>query len=114
MSKPTYAQQAADLNLWREYVDPQRAVSDEDFHAMSLADREARIVETFGPEIVIPTVDDVLSHTRVERFDLHSWPAKDGIGDIHVSYEELRPALEEAYDPANPHWSALVMIEGGL
>jgi hypothetical protein len=110
MSKPTYAQQAADLNLWREYVDPQRAVSDEDFHAMSLADREARIVETFGPEMVIPTVDDILTRTHFCGH-CHEWGGYLSGGSTIVSRADLRSALLAAYDPTDPNWVAFVEID---
>jgi len=110
MNKPTYAQQAADLNLWREYVDPQRAVSDEDFHTMNLVDREAFIVESFGPEIVIPTVDDILIRTHIGGH-FHEWGADGGV--IRVSRADLRPVLEDAYDPTDPNWVAFVEIDKG-
>jgi hypothetical protein len=46
----TYADTAASLELWREYVDPEVAFSDEQFEAMSIEERIAYQVETFGPE----------------------------------------------------------------
>jgi hypothetical protein len=46
----TYADTAASLDLWREYVDPDTAFSDEQFEAMSIEKRIAYQRETFGPE----------------------------------------------------------------
>jgi hypothetical protein len=46
----TYADTAASLDLWREYVDPDMAFSDEEFEAMSIDQRIAYQRETFGPE----------------------------------------------------------------
>ena len=46
----SYAAIANSLDLWREYVDPDMAFSDEQFEAMSVDQRIAHIVETFGPE----------------------------------------------------------------
>jgi hypothetical protein len=46
----TYADTAASLELWREYVDPDMAFSDEEFEAMSIDERIAYQRETFGPE----------------------------------------------------------------
>jgi hypothetical protein len=46
----TYADTAASLDLWREYVDPDMAFSDEEFEAMSTEERIAHQVATFGPE----------------------------------------------------------------
>ncbi len=46
----TYADTAASLELWREYVDPDMAFSDEEFDAMSIDEKVAYQRETFGPE----------------------------------------------------------------
>ncbi len=46
----TYADTAASLDLWREYVDPDMAFSDEEFEAMSIDEKVAYQRETFGPE----------------------------------------------------------------
>jgi hypothetical protein len=46
----TYADTAASLDLWREYVDPDKAFSDEEFDAMSIDEKVAYQRETFGPE----------------------------------------------------------------
>ena len=46
----TYAETAASLELWREYVDPDMAFSDEEFEAMSIDEKVAYQRETFGPE----------------------------------------------------------------
>jgi hypothetical protein len=46
----TYADTASSLELWREYVDPDMAFSDEEFEAMSIDEKVAYQRETFGPE----------------------------------------------------------------
>ena len=46
----TYAETASSLELWREYVDPDMAFSDEEFEAMSMEERIAYQRATFGPE----------------------------------------------------------------
>ena len=46
----TYAETAASLDLWRTYVDPEMAFSDEEFADMSILGRIEYITETFGPE----------------------------------------------------------------
>jgi hypothetical protein len=46
----TYAETASSIELWREYVDPDMAFSDEEFEAMSIDEKVAYQRETFGPE----------------------------------------------------------------
>lgn len=46
----TYNDIASDLDLWREYVDPDLAVSDNQFDEMTVEQRIAFIVDIFGPE----------------------------------------------------------------
>jgi hypothetical protein len=46
----TYAETATAIDLWREYVDPDIAISDEEFEAMSIDEKIAYQRETFGPE----------------------------------------------------------------
>lgn len=57
----------------------------------------------------IPTIDDVLASTnRGDGF--HEWNTDDDKA-IHVTRDELRPALEAAYDPTMPSWPAMVEID---
>jgi hypothetical protein len=56
----------------------------------------------------IPTVEFMLDATLISN-GIHRWPA-DG-GAIEISTAELRQALEDAYDPTMPNWSAMVEIE---
>lgn len=46
----TYNDIASDLDLWREYVDPDLAVSDNQFDEMTVEQRIAFIVDIFSPE----------------------------------------------------------------
>jgi len=47
MNPPTFAQAAADLNLWREWFDPD-AVSDDEFHSMTIERRIGLLDEVYG------------------------------------------------------------------
>jgi len=47
MTAPTFAQAAADLNLWREWFDPD-AVSDDEFHSMTVERRIGLLDEVYG------------------------------------------------------------------
>lgn len=105
--KPTYAEIAADFDLWREYVDTDGVMSREDFDAISAADRISTQIETFGAEVIVPTVDEMLERTRVGS-GLHEWPVEGGT--IRVTRAELLPALEAAYDSIMPDWPATVDI----
>jgi hypothetical protein len=55
-----------------------------------------------------PTVDDLLQSTAIGN-GLHDWPCSGGA--IRVSTDDLRQALEDAYDPMMPNWPALVEID---
>ena len=55
-----------------------------------------------------PTVGQVLMHTAIGN-GLHRWAVEGG--SIRLSYEQLRPLLEEAYDPGMPNWVALVNVD---
>lgn len=46
----TYAQIAADFQLWGEFVDTSAEMTEEEFDAMSVEDKIALQVEAFGPE----------------------------------------------------------------
>jgi hypothetical protein len=46
----SYAEIAASLDLWRDRMDTDLALSDEEFQAMSIDERVALMVEVFGPE----------------------------------------------------------------
>lgn len=55
--------------------------------------------------IVVPSVHFMLDATLVSN-GIHRWPV-DG-GTIDVATDELRPVLEEAYDPNMPNWPSLI------
>jgi hypothetical protein len=55
----------------------------------------------------IPTVDEILARTHLGGH-FHEWGADGGV--IRVTRAELRPALEDAYDPTMPDWPAMVEI----
>jgi hypothetical protein len=46
----TYEQIAADFRLWGEYVDPNAAMSEEEFNALTAEQKVALQVEAFGEE----------------------------------------------------------------
>ena len=52
-----------------------------------------------------PTVEDLLRQTSI-GFNLHLWAAEGG--SIQVTTEELRPMLENAYDPNMTAWPSLI------
>ena len=105
---PTYTQIARSFDLWQEYVDTTGATSREEFDAMSHADRVALQVEAFGPEPPpVPTVNDVLGSTHLGGH-FHEWSIDGGV--IRVTRDELRPALEAAYDATDANWPALVEL----
>lgn len=108
MTRPTHDQMAKDFDLWQEYVDTDGVITENDFHAMTYADRLNLIVETFGPEATVPTVGDALSNTSVGN-GYHDWPVEGGT--IRLSEAGLKPALEAAYDPSAPDWQTLVSLE---
>jgi hypothetical protein len=98
-------QAATSLDAWRTYVDPEMAFSDEEFDAMSIDERIAHITEM---DEIIPTVDDILNQTAV-GCGWHDWPTEGGT--IRVSTEQLRPALEAAYDCTTAAWPSMVEID---
>jgi hypothetical protein len=108
MTKPTYDQLAEDFDLWQEYVDPNAIVSEAELKALSHADRVALIIEMFGPEDRVPTVEEMLESTAVGN-GFHDWGVEGGI--VRVSKTQLLPALEAAYDPSMPDWPAMVDID---
>jgi|688.fasta_scaffold05431_11 hypothetical protein len=108
MTKPTYDQLAEDFDLWQEYVDPNATVSEAELKAMSIADRMALIIEMFGPEDRVPTVDEILESTAVGN-GFHDWGVEGGT--VRVSRAQLLPALEAAYDPSMPDWPVMVDID---
>jgi hypothetical protein len=55
--KPSYKEQATNLSLWREYVDPYCALSDEEFGKFSIDKKINYITMVFGPEGL--TVDEL-------------------------------------------------------
>jgi len=106
--KPSYSEIASSFDLWQKYIDD-TITSKEKFDAISHADRVALIVETFGPyPDPVPTVDEVLAKTHVWN-GMHRWAVIGG--SITLTTDQLRPLLEEAYDPADPNWEAMVDAE---
>jgi len=55
--------------------------------------------------MTVPTVDELLDSTAI-GCELHRWSIEGGA--IDVPTDELRPVLEEAYDPNMPDWAALI------
>lgn len=55
--------------------------------------------------MTVSTVDELLDSTAIGN-GFHEW----GVigGSIRVTTDELRPVLEEAYDPNMPDWAALI------
>lgn len=51
------------------------------------------------------TPDELLEHTAI-GCGWHEWGVEGG--SIRVTTEQLRPVLEQAYDPNMPDWVALV------
>jgi hypothetical protein len=58
--------------------------------------------------MTVPTVDDVLARTHLGGH-FHEWSADGGM--IRVTRDELRSALENAYDSLMPNWPAMVEID---
>ena len=52
-----------------------------------------------------PTVTEILSDTAIGN-GYHRWAVEGG--SITVTADSLRPALEAAYDPTMPDWTALI------
>jgi hypothetical protein len=109
MTRPTYEQTAASFDLWQKCADPAGATTREEFDAMSTADRIDLLIQAFGPEPERAlTVDELLDSTAVGG-GFHDW-ATDG-AVIRVTAEQLRPALEAAYDPTMPDWPVFVDLD---
>ncbi len=75
----------------------------------------AHQVKTFGPKVIVPTVDEVISSC-----ELRGWSGDEQIlawgvegGEIAVPASELRIALEAAYDPAMPDWPGMAVVDDG-
>jgi hypothetical protein len=115
MTSPTCAQIAIVLDLLREYVDLQRTTSRDEFDAMSVADRIDLQVETFGPDVTVPTVDEVISSCELRGWSgdeqLLAWGVEGG--EIALPASELRIALEAAYDPTMPDWPGMAVVDDG-
>jgi len=58
--------------------------------------------------MTVPTVDEILALTQMSP-DLNWWGVNGGA--IRIGRDELRQALEDAYDPTMPNWPAMVEIE---
>jgi hypothetical protein len=56
----------------------------------------------------IPTVDNLLAGTAI-GCGLHEWGVEGGV--IRIARDDLRQALEDAYDPLMPNWPAMVEID---
>lgn len=110
MSKThSYAEIASSFQLWQEFVDPNGATTRHEFDSMTTADRIAAQIEAFGPEPeAVPNVDHVLANCR-ESNGFYSWDVEGG--RILLTEEQLRPALEEAYEEGMPGWTAFVNID---
>jgi hypothetical protein len=111
MTHPTYEQQARDWHLWREYVDLDAVMTIEEFEAMTVDERIELIIEAFGPEPnQPPTVQEVLDGLPWRGWNgssrLLGWGVEGG--EIQISEDDLRPALEAAYDPHMPDWPSTV------
>lgn len=61
-----------------------------------------------GSRVTVPTVTDLLIQTSTSNC-LHRWPVPGG--SVMLRREQLRPALEDAYDPTMPDWPAMVVID---
>ena len=56
----------------------------------------------------VPTVEYLLVATLISN-GIHRWPVEGGAIDIGT--DELRTALEDAYDPTMAAWPSLVTID---
>lgn len=108
MTRPTYAEIASSFELWQEFVDANGVTTRQEFDAMTTTDRIAAQIEAFGPEpSPVPTVEQIMAGTHVAN-GFHDWPVDGGM--IRVGQEELRIALEAAYDRTCPDWPVTVDI----
>jgi hypothetical protein len=60
--------------------------------------------------MTVPTVEDLLESTAI-GCGKHQWCIPYDGGVITVTRDELRQALEDAYDPLMPNWPAMVEID---
>jgi hypothetical protein len=58
--------------------------------------------------MTVPTVDEILTRTQISP-DRNWWGVNGGT--ISIGRDELRQALEDAYDPTMPNWPAMVEID---
>jgi hypothetical protein len=58
--------------------------------------------------MTVPTVDEILARTQMSP-DLNWWNVNGGA--IRVTRATLRKALEDAYDPNMPNWTAMVEVK---
>jgi len=58
--------------------------------------------------MTIPTVEDLLQSTAI-GWGKHQWRIDCSV--ITVDHNELREALEDAYDPTMPSWPAMVQLD---
>jgi hypothetical protein len=98
---------AADFDLWQEYIDPQAAYSSGEFESMSLTEKMTLINGTFDG-LLAPTVEQVLAETHICN-GFHHWGEIGGT--FRLTTDQLRPALEAAYDPLMPDWVQLVDLD---
>lgn len=88
--KHTYAEIAADYQLWVEFVDTGAAMTEAEFDALSIDRKVALQVEAFGPEIEMSkiTVDDIRRlESEVGQFEL-----------CRKFATHVRKSLEPAYE----------------
>ena len=57
----------------------------------------------------IPTVDDLLAGTDIGG-GFHQWWGAD-CSVIRIARDDLRQALEDAYDPSMPDWPSMLEID---
>ena len=50
MTAPSFSEIAASLDLWREYADPDIAVSDDEFYSMTIDERIELLNEVWGDD----------------------------------------------------------------
>jgi hypothetical protein len=58
--------------------------------------------------MTVPTVDEILTRTHLGGH-FHEWETDDGV--LRVTRDDLRQALEDAYDPEMADWPAMVEID---
>jgi len=65
-------------------------------------------LDTFLPEPTVPTVEEVLASVNTWG-KMYCWPAK--IGGHLCTRDELKAALEAAYDPMMADWPTMVQMD---